>query len=47
MAKDTPTAAAPAPSAAKPKGNLNVIVQGQLEKAAKAVNLSREVALIL
>jgi glutamate dehydrogenase (NAD(P)+) len=30
-----------------PKGNLNLIVQGQLEKAARALNLSREVALIL
>jgi glutamate dehydrogenase (NAD(P)+) len=36
--------AAPAP---QPKGNLNTIVQQQLDKAAKAVNLSRDIALIL
>jgi glutamate dehydrogenase (NAD(P)+) len=43
------TAAAPAKhaEAAPSKGNLYQIVQSQLEKAAKAVNLSREVATIL
>ena len=29
------------------KGNLYTVVQGQLDKAAKAINLSREVSLIL
>jgi glutamate dehydrogenase (NAD(P)+) len=32
---------------AQPKGNLYTIVQQQLDKASKAINLSREVALIL
>ncbi len=48
----TTTASAAAAGASKveaaaPKGNLYTIVQGQLDKAAKAINLSREVALIL
>src|SRR5690349_13413572 len=33
--------------AVPPKGNLYNIVQQQLDKASKAINLSREVALIL
>jgi glutamate dehydrogenase (NAD(P)+) len=52
--KDTSstTASTAAASAAKtveapPRGNLYTIVQQQLEKASKAINLSREVSLIL
>jgi glutamate dehydrogenase (NAD(P)+) len=43
----TSTAAASTKAEAQPKGNLYTIVQGQLEKASKAINMSREVALIL
>jgi glutamate dehydrogenase (NAD(P)+) len=46
----SPSAAAPATAkteALQAKGNLYQIVQGQLEKAGKAINLSREVAVIL
>jgi glutamate dehydrogenase (NAD(P)+) len=48
----TPQSAAAGKEPAKieahpPKGNLNTIVQQQLEKAAKAINLSRDIALIL
>src|SRR5690348_4305163 len=46
----TATSAQPAPKTtevAPPKGNLYTIIQQQLEKSARAVNLSREVATIL
>src|SRR5687767_7970717 len=53
MSQTTDAAAAAAPPAEKtakvdpPKGNLAEVVQGQLDKAAKACGLSRDVALIL
>jgi glutamate dehydrogenase (NAD(P)+) len=53
MAQKDTTSPPASPSSAKadsahpPKGNLYTIVQAQLDKAVKAVNLSREVALIL
>ncbi len=45
--KAAPTASVASSTEAPPKGNLYTIVQGQLDKAAKAVNLSREVYTIL
>src|SRR5580765_6320346 len=45
--KDTSSPPAKPAEAAPPKGNLYTIVQQQLDKASKAINLSREVALIL
>jgi glutamate dehydrogenase (NAD(P)+) len=42
-----PVAGAPADPATHKRGNLNAIVQGQLEHAAKAINLSKDIALIL
>jgi glutamate dehydrogenase (NAD(P)+) len=45
--KETASPAAKATEPAPAKGNLYTIVQQQLDKASKAINLSREVALIL
>jgi glutamate dehydrogenase (NAD(P)+) len=45
--KDTSSPVAKDAAAAPPKGNLYHIVQQQLDKTAKTINLSREVALIL
>src|SRR6266550_1109108 len=45
--KDTSSPPAKAADAAQPKGNLYTIVQQQLDRTAKAINLSREVATIL
>jgi glutamate dehydrogenase (NAD(P)+) len=41
------TAVGAAPAADHKRGNLNAIVQGQLERAARAINLSKDIALIL
>jgi glutamate dehydrogenase (NAD(P)+) len=45
--KETSTSTAPKTEAPATKGNLYTIVQGQLDKASKAVGLSREVTTIL
>jgi glutamate dehydrogenase (NAD(P)+) len=45
--KDTSSPAAKPAEGAQPKGNLYTIVQQQLDRTARAINLSREVALIL
>ena len=45
--KESASPVAKASEPAQPKGNLYTIVQQQLDKASKSINLSREVALIL
>ncbi len=46
-APSTAPAAAATTEGSHKRGNLNAIVQGQLEKAARAINMSKDVALIL